>query len=146
MQLFQESVHLLFCHTVFTQLLTIFLSLFKAVLCSCYIPIFCGFEVPLFRGVRYIDGGFSDNQPTFDKSTITISPFSGESDICPMDNTSGGLIGAVFQNTSFRFTTSNLYRLCSCFAPPSQDICSQFCRQGFSDALRFLTKNCTLIT
>lgn len=32
-----------------------------------------------------MDGGFSDNLPTLDENTITISPFCGESDICPRD-------------------------------------------------------------
>lgn len=102
---------------------------------------FCGAHVPFFHGVRYIDGGFSDNQPRFNERTITISPFSGESDICPIDYDSASFLDCLFYNTSFRFTSSNLFRLCSCFAPPSQDICSRFCQQGFTDALRFLTRN-----
>lgn len=32
-----------------------------------------------------MDGGFSDNLPTFDEDTITVCPFCGESDICPRD-------------------------------------------------------------
>lgn len=32
-----------------------------------------------------MDGGFSDNLPTLDENTITVSPFCGESDICPRD-------------------------------------------------------------
>lgn len=44
-----------------------------------------GFVYPTFRGEIYIDGGASDNQPVIDSNTITVSPFSGESDICPAD-------------------------------------------------------------
>lgn len=33
-----------------------------------------------------MDGGFTDNLPVIDKNTITISPFSGLTDICPCDN------------------------------------------------------------
>ncbi|KAI1696898.1 patatin-like phospholipase domain-containing protein [Ditylenchus destructor] len=116
-------------------------ELVQAIVCSCYIPYFCGFKIPEFRGVQYIDGGFSDNQPAFDSRTITISPFSGESDICPLDMDSGSLLGFVYYNSSIRFTTENLYRFCSCFVPPPQEMCSKICRQGFADALRFLTKN-----
>lgn len=116
-------------------------ELIQAILCSCFIPIFCGYSVPELRGVKYIDGGFSDNQPVFDKNTITISPFSGESDICPMDHASASILGFVYYNTSIRFNNENFYRFCSCFVPPSQEICSKICRQGFTDALRFLTKN-----
>jgi hypothetical protein len=35
----------------------------------------------------YLDGGYSDNLPVLDGLTITVSPFSGNSDICPQDDT-----------------------------------------------------------
>ena len=34
-----------------------------------------------------LDGGYSDNLPVLDGNTITVSPFSGNSDICPQDDT-----------------------------------------------------------
>lgn len=61
-------------------------ELIQALLCSCFIPIYCGLIPPSFQGVRYVDGGISDNLPQSElKNTISISPFSGESDICPRD-------------------------------------------------------------
>lgn len=33
-----------------------------------------------------MDGGFTDNLPVLNKNTITVSPFSGLTDICPRDN------------------------------------------------------------
>ena len=51
------------------------------------------------HGVRYIDGGFSDNLPELDAETVTISPFSGEADICPTDNTAGLI--TVWQNGDY---------------------------------------------
>lgn len=33
-----------------------------------------------------MDGAFSDNLPTLDENTITVSPFAGETDICPRDD------------------------------------------------------------
>lgn len=33
-----------------------------------------------------MDGGFTDNLPALDQHTITVSPFSGENDICPVDD------------------------------------------------------------
>lgn len=41
---------------------------------------------PLIGKFRYIDGGFTDNLPILDENTITVSPFSGLTDICPSDN------------------------------------------------------------
>ena len=34
---------------------------------------------------RYVDGALTDNIPVLDSATITVSPFAGESDICPND-------------------------------------------------------------
>nr|CAD2181647.1 unnamed protein product [Meloidogyne enterolobii] len=33
-------------------------DLIQAIICSCYIPIFCGLVEPEFHGVKYRDGGF----------------------------------------------------------------------------------------
>jgi hypothetical protein len=64
-------------------------ELIQAILCSCFIPFYCGRTPPSYRGEHYIDGGFSDNQPgKYEPNTVTVSPFSGESDICPSDEDS----------------------------------------------------------
>ena len=34
-----------------------------------------------------MDGCYSNNLPTLDNRTITVSPFCGEADICPRDRT-----------------------------------------------------------
>lgn len=60
-------------------------DLLDALLCACFIPGFSGLIPPKFHGVRYMDGAFSDNLPTLDENTVTVSPFCGESDICPRD-------------------------------------------------------------
>lgn len=63
-------------------------ELMQVIQCSSWIPLFSGILPPMVRGVRYMDGGFSDNLPTLDENTITVSPFCGESDICPRDDSS----------------------------------------------------------
>ncbi|KAJ1357501.1 hypothetical protein KIN20_015666 [Parelaphostrongylus tenuis] len=115
-------------------------DLLDAIMCSCFIPVYCGNTPPTFRGVPYVDGGFSDNQPSYDEYTVTISPFSGESDICPLDSDTAGLFGMTFSRTSIRFTTGNLFRLTACLMPPSGENCSRICQQGFDDALRFISR------
>jgi hypothetical protein len=55
----------------------------QVVIASTFIPIFSGWLPPRYRGVRVIDGGYSDNLPILDGHTVTVSPFSGASDICP---------------------------------------------------------------
>ncbi len=67
---------------------------------------------------RYVDGGISDNLPNYElKNTITVSPFSGESDICPRD-TSTNIHELRFTNTSIQFTLTNLYRVSRALFPP----------------------------
>jgi len=62
-------------------------SLCQALMSSAFIPVFSGWIPPRFHGVRYIDGCYSDNLPILDENTVTVSPFCGESDICPRDDT-----------------------------------------------------------
>ncbi|CAJ0935167.1 unnamed protein product, partial [Mesorhabditis belari] len=116
-------------------------ELVDGITCSCFIPGVCGVILPTFRGVRYVDGGFSDNLPLFDDHTVTVSPFSGESDICPLDYESAGFFDMTYNNTSMRFTTMNFFRLIAILMPPSLEDCTKMCLQGFSDTVRFLTRN-----
>uniref|UniRef100_A0A8C4QV46 Patatin-like phospholipase domain containing 2 n=1 Tax=Eptatretus burgeri TaxID=7764 RepID=A0A8C4QV46_EPTBU len=90
---------------------------------------------------RYVDGGISDNLPSYDlKTTITVSPFSGESDICPRDNSSN-FHELRFTNTSIQFNTGNLYRLSRALFPPEPKVLIEMCKEGYRDALRFLKAN-----
>ncbi|KAH7969159.1 hypothetical protein HPB52_015188 [Rhipicephalus sanguineus] len=73
--------------------------LVEALKCSCFIPFYSGLRPPKINGVAYMDGGFSDNQPSLDENTVTVSPFAGDSDICPIDD-SYNLTQINFSNTS----------------------------------------------
>lgn len=67
---------------------------------------------------RYVDGGISDNLPLYElRNTITVSPFSGESDICPQDS-STSIHELRVTNTSIQFNLRNLYRLSKALFPP----------------------------
>ncbi|XP_056137663.1 patatin-like phospholipase domain-containing protein 2 isoform X2 [Lampris incognitus] len=90
---------------------------------------------------RYVDGGMSDNLPQYElKNTITVSPFSGESDICPRDM-STNLHELRFTNTSIQFTLTNLYRVSRALFPPDPTVMKTMCKQGYKDALHFLKRN-----
>ncbi|KAM6987120.1 patatin-like phospholipase domain containing 3 [Aplochiton taeniatus] len=116
-------------------------ELVQALICSCFIPIYCGIIPPSFRGVRYVDGGISDNLPQSElKNTITISPFSGESDICPRD-TSTSFHELRFTNTSIQMNLGNMYRLSRALFPPEPKVMAELCQNGYKDALRFLEEN-----
>uniref|UniRef100_A0A4X1VXT1 PNPLA domain-containing protein n=1 Tax=Sus scrofa TaxID=9823 RepID=A0A4X1VXT1_PIG len=90
---------------------------------------------------RYVDGGISDNLPLYElKSTITVSPFSGESDICPQDS-STNIHELRVTNTSIQFSLRNLYRLSKALFPPEPLVLREMCKQGYRDGLRFLRRN-----
>ncbi|XP_052120170.1 1-acylglycerol-3-phosphate O-acyltransferase Pnpla3 [Frankliniella occidentalis] len=115
-------------------------DLLQALMASAFVPIFSGFLPPKFHGIRYMDGGFSDNLPTLDENTITVSPFCGESDICPRD-LSLQLFHINVANTSIELSRQNIYRFTRILFPPKPEVLSNMCKQGFDDALRFLNRN-----
>ncbi|XP_026533404.1 1-acylglycerol-3-phosphate O-acyltransferase Pnpla3-like [Notechis scutatus] len=113
----------------------------QALLCSSFVPVYCGLIPPSFRGVRYVDGGLSDNLPHCNsKNTITVSPFSGECDICPKGN-SANFHQMNLTNTSIQLSLGNMYRLTQALFPPEPQLLAKLCEQGYSDALRFLKEN-----
>ncbi|XP_069956157.1 patatin-like phospholipase domain-containing protein 2 isoform X4 [Cherax quadricarinatus] len=115
-------------------------ELIQAILCSAFIPGFSGWLPLSFRGVRYIDGGFSDNLPILDDNTITVSPFCGESDICPRD-CHVNFMQINLANTSIELSKENLYRFTRILFPPPPYVLNKMCQQGFNDALDFLQRN-----
>ncbi|KAK5927915.1 hypothetical protein CgunFtcFv8_013023 [Champsocephalus gunnari] len=113
----------------------------QAVVCSAFIPVYSGLIPPTLQGVRYVDGGISDNLPQYEqKNTITVSPFSGESDICPRD-TSTNIHELRFTNTSIQFTLTNLYRVSRALFPPDPMVMKAMCKQGYKDGMHFLKRN-----
>lgn len=112
----------------------------QVLLCSCFIPFWSGLVAPKYRGVSYIDGGFSNNLLILDDKTISVSPFAGEADICPQDD-AHCLLQISLSNTSFSLTPHNLYRLSNALLPPSPEVLSDLCEQGFADGVRFLSSH-----
>ncbi|KAH3883484.1 hypothetical protein DPMN_007441 [Dreissena polymorpha] len=115
-------------------------ELIQALMCSAHVPFYSGLVPPMFRGVRYVDGGLSDNIPAINEQTVSISPFSGESDICPKD-LSANTNHIYLANTSMQWTMENVYRLSRALFPPHPAILSDMCQQGFDDTLKYLQNN-----
>merc|ERR1719193_1681356 len=105
--------------------------------CSCFIPFFSGIFPPKFRGVRYVDGGITDNQPG-DPDSVTVSPWSGNSDICPQNDDYVSAFDLNVQNTSFQVTPSNLHRLSLVFFPAAPTALEEICSDGFRDTRDYL--------
>ncbi|XP_015928950.1 patatin-like phospholipase domain-containing protein 2 [Parasteatoda tepidariorum] len=114
-------------------------DLVQAILCSCFIPGYSGMNLPKFKGEKYVDGGLSDNLPVLDDDTVTVSPFAGEHDICPQDE-SFNIMQVNVANTSIAVSPGNMYRFYRILFPPKPEILSKMCEQGFDDALRYLQR------
>ncbi|KAL1767203.1 patatin-like phospholipase domain-containing protein 3 [Sigmodon hispidus] len=112
-----------------------------ALVCSCFIPFFSGLIPPSFRGERYVDGGASDNVPLLDaKTTITVSPFYGEHDICPRVK-STNFFQVSITNLSLRLCARNFQLLARALFPSDVKVMGELCFQGYLDAFRFLAEN-----
>ncbi|MEQ2222025.1 hypothetical protein ILYODFUR_021698 [Ilyodon furcidens] len=113
-------------------------ELIQVLMCSCFFPVYCGFIPPSYHGEHYVDGALSNNMPLFEhRNTITMAPFSGESDICPREGTFN-FFEANYGNVSIQVNTGNVYRVCTSFLPPTQEKLAGICQNGYTDALRFL--------
>ena len=114
-------------------------DLIQVLLCSCFIPFWSGIRLPKYKGISYMDGGFSKNLLELDSKTVSVSPFAGEADICPEDDTLN-LLQINLSNTSFSISPDNLYRLSHALLPPEPEVLSELCKQGFADGIKYLQR------
>ncbi|MEQ2158966.1 hypothetical protein GOODEAATRI_017577, partial [Goodea atripinnis] len=113
-----------------------------ALLCSCFVPGYCGFLPPTFKGVHYIDGGLSGFQPLQSEAcsrTLTVCPFSGEADICPVDPPC--MMELVATGTILKFNMANSLRILNGLYPVTLETVEQAFHAGYKDAINFLQKN-----
>ncbi|KAI8498898.1 Patatin-like phospholipase domain-containing protein 4 [Branchiostoma belcheri] len=106
---------------------------------SCFIPYYCGRDYPVFRGEKWLDGGWTDNlpRPQFGGPTITVSPFSGNHDICPQDNP-GRNWHLHVANQSLRVNPANTRRGIHALKPPKQEVLEEYYTRGFQDMENYL--------
>ncbi|XP_034533848.1 patatin-like phospholipase domain-containing protein 4 isoform X2 [Notolabrus celidotus] len=115
-------------------------ELIQALLASSFVPVYAGLKPVDFRGQKWIDGGFTDSLPILPVGrTITVSPFTGLQDVCPVHmgrfNTQLKLA-----NMNVMFSMENIKRLNQALFPPSSRGMKSFYEEGFSDAVRFLKR------
>ena len=106
--------------------------LINTLLASCFIPLLSGWLPPRLNGQLVFDGGYSDNVPVVQANTITVSPFSGNQDICPLDDSElAELLGlnlATGPTTSIAVSKENLARFRMALLPPSAEDLMQVIR------------------
>ncbi|KAM9350976.1 patatin-like phospholipase domain-containing protein 2 [Symphorus nematophorus] len=114
----------------------------QALLCSCFVPMYCGMLPPSFKGVHYMDGGFSSMQPLLPiscSSILTVSPFSGEMDICPADRPA--MWDMVVSGTTIKGNMANSFRILNALYPMALETLEQAYNSGYKDAIHFLLSN-----
>ncbi|XP_031422408.1 patatin-like phospholipase domain-containing protein 2 [Clupea harengus] len=113
-------------------------DLIQALLCSCFIPMYCGVIPPSYKGVHYVDGGLTNIQPTQTTGyTLTISPFAGGMDICPQDDTSPSC-DFVVNGQCFHPTLLNLFRATTALYPRDWKVLSEAYVNGYQDGVQYL--------
>uniref|UniRef100_A0A3Q1HUF4 PNPLA domain-containing protein n=1 Tax=Acanthochromis polyacanthus TaxID=80966 RepID=A0A3Q1HUF4_9TELE len=111
----------------------------QALLCSCYVPGYCGFLPPSFKGVRYLDGAFTGMQPVLTVSpcnTLTVCPFSGETDICPTDTPC--MWDVVTSGSVLKGNMANSLRVINALFPVTVEALEQAFHGGYKDGVNFL--------
>ncbi|XP_023380728.1 patatin-like phospholipase domain-containing protein 4 isoform X2 [Pteropus vampyrus] len=87
---------------------------------------------------RWVDGGLTNSLPILPVGrTVTISPFSGRSDISPRDKGQLNLHLTV-ANQDVTLSVANLARLRQVLFPPRRTGLESLHQRGFDDAVRFL--------
>jgi len=88
----------------------------------------------------YSDGGMTNNLVTFSSGrTVTVSPFSGNQDICPRDVRASGRNVHV-KNQTFNVSKENRQRVIHALFPPKLDALLRYYDNGYRDAERFIDK------
>ncbi|XP_074498844.1 patatin-like phospholipase domain-containing protein 4 [Sebastes fasciatus] len=114
----------------------------QALLCSCFVPVYCGMLPPTFKGEYYVDGGFSSMQPMTPvpySQTLTVSPFSGETDICPADTPCTW--DMVVSGSTLKVNKANSFRIFNALYPMALETLEQAYHSGYKDAIHFLVSN-----
>lgn len=112
-------------------------ELIQCLLCSCFIPVWSGSKFPVFRGEKFIDGGFTNNLPVIQSSSITVSPFEAVVDICPKSMNKKPHFVKI-ANEEVAVTFSNVSRFVSALFPPNAERLEDLYLAGYMDAKNFL--------
>uniref|UniRef100_A0A8C4V3D9 Uncharacterized protein n=1 Tax=Falco tinnunculus TaxID=100819 RepID=A0A8C4V3D9_FALTI len=112
----------------------------QAIMCSCFIPLYFGFFPPTYHGVRYVDGELGMWRANFtSRTTITVSAFAGEYDICPKDSPAA-FFNFQLSDCILQISKRNICRLQCIFRLPTYQVLDQFYIHGYQDTVSFLKR------
>ena len=109
-----------------------------ALSCSCHLPFFAGRTIPTLRGVKYLDGGLTNQMPVLNEATVLISPFSGQyKHICPEDKANFSLN---FAKENVFVNKENVFRGLDAVRFMDENKMSLYYKLGYEQTARFLEK------
>jgi len=110
-------------------------DLIDALTCSSFIPAYSGYRIPKFKGVRYLDGGITDNLPKPSDNTICVSSFSGKGKhISPYDEKMGKYPSFKLGGEDVSLSPFNIKRLMDAGFINSDRMYDLYEEQGYRDA------------
>ncbi|XP_068211239.1 patatin-like phospholipase domain-containing protein 4 isoform X3 [Palaemon carinicauda] len=114
-------------------------DLIQTLRCSSFILGYSGLQPPMLKGVRYIDGSYSNRQPVIGPNPITISPYSGYADISPNeeDQSYGKL---KWYQQSFDVSYTNAVSIYRTLMPPPPLVLNQYYCSGYLDAVLYIKR------
>ncbi|KAM6151147.1 patatin-like phospholipase domain-containing protein 4 [Rhynchocyon petersi] len=115
-------------------------DLIQVLLASSFIPLYGGLTPVEYKGQKWVDGGFTNSLPILPVGrTVTVSPFSGHTDISPKDR--GWLdLYINLSKQDIMLSVANVMRLNQALFPPSKRKMQALYHCGFEDAIKFLQK------
>ncbi|XP_029460265.1 patatin-like phospholipase domain-containing protein 4 isoform X7 [Rhinatrema bivittatum] len=112
----------------------------KVLLASSFLPVYAGIKAMEYKGEKWIDGGLTNGLPILSPGrTVTVSPFSGQMDICPQERGLSKLHIKLAQQ-DITLSVANLERFIQALFPPRQEKMESLFQNGFDDAVQFLMK------
>ncbi|XP_068609042.1 patatin-like phospholipase domain-containing protein 4 [Brachionichthys hirsutus] len=114
----------------------------QALLCSCFVPGYCGLVPPSFKGEFYVDGGLRSMQPVPPipcKNILMVSPFSGDVDICPKDKPC--MLDMVVNGVILKGNMANCLRIFNALYPLTAESLDEAFNSGYKDGFKFLQSN-----
>ncbi|KAM6333146.1 omega-hydroxyceramide transacylase [Alca torda] len=115
-------------------------DLIQAITCSCFVPLWFGILPPTYHGVRYVDGELGMWRADFvSRTTITVSAFSGEYDICPKDGPAG-FFTFQLSDCILQISKRNICRLQYIFQLPPRQVLDEIFTHGYQDTVSFFKR------
>ncbi|XP_068162264.1 patatin-like phospholipase domain-containing protein 4 [Antennarius striatus] len=114
----------------------------QALLCSCFVPGYCGLVPPSFKGEFYVDGGFRTMQPVPPvpcNRTLMVSPFSGDVDVCPTDKPC--MLDMAVNGVILKGNMANCLRIFNALYPMTAESLAEAYDNGYKDGFKFLQDN-----